>query len=138
MYWDELRTAMSHAGGSMLSRRAAVMRDDISLRPAGTNRYVQRHQRILFSVPITFRYMMAGVLRTSQGISLDISEGGLGALVKSGLRIGETVKIDLPLPGAMLSTVAIVRHTSSGRSGFEFLGLTAEERSRITSVIGAS
>jgi len=40
------------------------------------------------------------------------------------------------LPGRTMNTVAIVRHTSSVRSGFEFLGLTPEERSRISSSYG--
>jgi hypothetical protein len=34
-----------------------------------------------------------------------------------------------------LSTIAIVRHTSSIQSGFEFFGLTPDERTQITSVI---
>jgi len=35
------------------------------------------------------------------------------------------------LQGCALSTVAIVRHCANLRSGFEFLGLTPEERSQI-------
>ena len=93
---------------------------------------VRRHPRALFSVPITLRYLMAGGIRTSRGISLDISEEGLGAIVQGDLCLGETVEIDLRMPEQPLSTVAIVRHTSSVRSGFEFLGLTAEERRQIT------
>jgi hypothetical protein len=65
-------------------------------------------------------------------MSVDISEGGMGAIVQDDLRVGETVKIDLPLPGGALTMVAIVRHTSSSRSGLEFLGLTPEERLRIS------
>jgi hypothetical protein len=79
---------------------------------------------------------MAGGVRTSHGISLDISEGGVGALVPGRLWIGDTVAIDLPLPERMLSTVAIVRHTSSVSSGFEFVGLTPEERDQILSIAG--
>ena len=36
-----------------------------------------------------------------------------------------------------LSAVAIVRHASTGRSGFEFLGLTPEERQQIASVMSS-
>ena len=92
---------------------------------------IRRHPRALFSVPITLRYLMAGGIRTSRGISLDISEEGLGAIVQGDLCLGETVEIDLRMPENPLSTVAIVRHTSSVRSGFEFLGLTPEERRQI-------
>jgi hypothetical protein len=96
------------------------------------NKCVRRHPRALFSVPLTLRHLMTGGVRTSRGVSLDISEAGLGALVETDLQVGETVVMDLPLPERMLSAVAVVRHTSSARSGFEFLGLTPEERAQIT------
>jgi len=70
---------------------------------------VRRYPRTLFSVPVTLRHLMTGGIRSLRGISLDISEGGFGA---------------------------IVRHTSSVRSGFEFLGLTAEERQQIANATG--
>jgi PilZ domain len=98
----------------------------------------RRHPRALFSVPVTLYHLMPGGVQTSRGISLDISEAGLGALVQGDLRVGETVEIDLPLSERMLNAVAIVRHTSSMRSGFEFLGLTPEERVQITHVVGNS
>jgi c-di-GMP-binding flagellar brake protein YcgR len=74
---------------------------------------------------------------TTKGISLDISEGGLGALVQggAGFQVGEAVGIDFRLCEQLLSTIAIVRYTSSLRSGFEFLGLTAEERQDITHAV---
>jgi hypothetical protein len=72
----------------------------------------------------------------SHGISLDISEGGIGALVQGRLHLGETVAINIALPGCTLSAVAIVRHTSSVSSGFEFVGLTPEERLQILNVVG--
>jgi c-di-GMP-binding flagellar brake protein YcgR len=97
---------------------------------------VQRYPRTPFSVPLTIRYLKPGGIRTTHGISLDISEGGLGALVEGGLHIGETVAIDLLLQQHPLHTVAIIRHTSSIRSGFEFLGLTAEERQQIADEVG--
>jgi len=71
-------------------------------------------------------------------MSLDISEGGLGAIVQGDLRVGEMVKIDVPIPECPLTAVVIVRHSSSVRSGFEFLGLTAEERRQIANAIGRS
>lgn len=82
---------------------------------------------------MTLRHLMSGRIRSSRGISLDISEGGLGAIVQEDLRVGEMVEIDVRIPDRPLNAVAIVRHTSSVRSGLEFLGLTAEERLQITS-----
>ncbi|HEV2485623.1 MAG TPA: PilZ domain-containing protein, partial [Terracidiphilus sp.] len=102
------------------------------------NAVVRRYRRALFSVPVTFHHLAAGGVRTSRGISLDISEGGLGALVQGNLEVGETVAVDLPLAEQTLSAVAIVRHTSNLGSGFEFVGLTPEERAQITSVVGSA
>jgi len=100
------------------------------------NEPLRRHPRALLSVPLRLRHLMGGGIHNSRGITLDISEGGVGALVQGDLRLGETVELDLQLPGRPLSAIAIVRHTSSVRSGFEFLGMTAEERSEIASTCG--
>lgn len=103
---------------------------DIHPGPATTypNGCVRRYPRALFSVPVTLHHPMAGGVSTLHGISLDISKGGLGALVQASLDVGEVVEIDLQLPERMLSAYAIVRDTSRVRSGFEFLGLTAEKK----------
>lgn len=95
----------------------------------------QRHARMLLSVPIMLHHLVPGGVRFTHGISLDISESGLGALLKRGLRVGDTVSVELELPDYELKAVAIVRHSSSARSGFEFLGLTHEERQRISSLV---
>ena len=97
---------------------------------------VQRYPRTPFSVPLTIRHLQPGGIETTHGISLDISQGGLGALVEGRLQVGETVTIDLLLQHPPLHTVAITRHTSSIRSGFEFMGLTAEERQQIANAAG--
>lgn len=97
---------------------------------------VQRHRRVLFSIPITLRHLEHGGVRASRGISLDLSESGIGALVEGGLQVGDAVEIDLQLPDRQLSAVAIVRHTSTIRSGFEFFGLTADERSHLAAIVG--
>ena len=93
---------------------------------------IRRHPRTLFSVPITLQHLDRGGVRSYHGISLDISEGGLGALVQTGLEVGEMVEIELPLAMRSLSTIAIVRYASEVRTGFEFVGLTPEERTQIT------
>jgi len=98
----------------------------------------RRHPRVLFSVPITVRHLCRGGVQATHGISLDLGEGGLGAIVQGDIYVGETVAIDLRLSEQLLTTVAIVRHSSSVSSGFEFVGLTPEERLQITNVIGQS
>ncbi len=103
---------------------------------APQERPLQRYPRALFSVPVTLRHLAAGGIQASPGISLDISGGGLGAIVRGDLRVGEMVEIDVRIPGCELTAVAIVRHTSDLRSGFEFVGITAEERQHIANAIG--
>ncbi|PYV80134.1 MAG: hypothetical protein DMG93_19625 [Acidobacteria bacterium] len=97
----------------------------------------RRQNRVLYSTPIRLHCLMPGGVRTCRGISLDISEGGMGALVQSDLMVGEAVEVDVQLPRSSLCAVAIVRHASSTRSGFEFLGLTTEERQQIASVMSS-
>jgi len=97
---------------------------------------VRRHPRTLCSVSVTLRHLAARGIQTRRGVSLDISEGGLGALVQGELSVGETVEIDLQLHAHALRAFGIVRHSSSVRSGFEFLGLKAEERQQIASLVG--
>ena len=108
--------------------------------PASQKRYpaVQRHPRVLYSIPVTLHHLANGGLRSSRGISLDISEGGVGALVEGSFEVGQSVGIDILLPDSLLSAVAIVRHTSGARSGFEFVGLTAEERLHLASLVGSA
>ncbi len=113
--------------------------DLYSARPADPEpRPLQRYPRALFSVPARFQYLLPGGIRSSRGTTLDISEGGLGAIVSGELRVGDMVEIDVRIAEATLTIVAIVRHSSKVQSGFEFVGLTPEERQQITSVIGSA
>lgn len=103
-------------------------------RPRGEQRV---YPRTLFSVPLQLRHLRPGGVSTSRGLTLDLSEGGVGALVQIDLIVGEAIEIELQLPKGLLSAVAIVRYSSSLRSGFEFVGLSAEERQKIAATIGA-
>jgi c-di-GMP-binding flagellar brake protein YcgR len=95
----------------------------------------RKHPRVLFSVPVTIRHLMPGGVRSSRGISLDLSENGMGALVEGGLQTGDKITIEFSLSGRQLQAVAIVRHSSVLRSGFEFLGLNPKERGLIASAV---
>ncbi len=105
------------------------------LGPNDSKDVIRRHPRALFSIPITLHHLTSGGIRKTRGISLDLAEGGLGALVQGELQPGETVEIELGLSQRPLNTIAIVRHSSSIRSGFEFLGLTSEERLQIANLL---
>jgi hypothetical protein len=73
------------------------------------------------------RFLRFGPFVT-RGVSLDISERGMSALVCGSPRVGETVVIGLPLQGDPIEVLATVRHSSDAQSGFEFypLSKTAE------------
>jgi len=98
-------------------------------------RSLRRYPRSIFTAPLTLRHLGAGGVCKLRGITLDVSEGGMGALVQGNLQLGEAFEVDLHVDGRVLNAVAIVRHTSSVRSGFEFLGMTSEERSQIAEII---
>jgi hypothetical protein len=108
------------------------------VKPNGAYEFNRRHPRILFSIPITVRHLCQGGVQSTRGMSLDLGEGGLGAIVQGEVRVGETVAIDFRLSDQPLTTVAIARHSSQVRSGFEFIGLKPEERLRIGKLVGRS
>lgn len=98
----------------------------------------RKHVRSLFSIPFELRQLAGPSPHPLHAISLDISEGGIGALVQGNLHVGETVQVDLPLADQTIRVVAVVRHTSVLRSGFEFLQLSDGERRRITKLAGVA
>ena len=98
----------------------------------------RQHPRAFFSVPIMLRHLSRGGVRITRGISLDLGIGGLGAMIQGDVQVGDTVSIDFQLSDGALTAVAIVRHTSSVRSGFEFVGLTVAERGWISSFVGTT
>ena len=91
--------------------------------------YVRRREtRYVSSMTATLqRFLRFGPIIT-RGVTLDISMGGMSALVCGAPRVGETVVIGLSLPDANIEMLASVRHSSDARSGFEFypLSLIAE------------
>ena len=97
----------------------------------------RKHQRSLFSVPFELRQLAGPAPYPLHAISLDISEGGLGALVQGNLKVGEAVQVDLPIAARTIRLVAVVRHTSPLRPGFEFLGMSEGDRLDISRVTGS-
>jgi c-di-GMP-binding flagellar brake protein YcgR len=95
------------------------------------NNGTRRHPRFMFTVPVTVRHWPPQGFRTARGMTLDISESGMAAIMPDSLAVGEVVEIDLSLPVGLLNTLATVRYSSSNRSGFEFVGLSTQERQQI-------
>jgi hypothetical protein len=59
-------------------------------------------------------------------------------MVHGKVQVGDTVSIDFELSQGALTAVAIVRHASNTRSGFEFVGLTVAELGWISMFVGTT
>ncbi len=55
------------------------------------------------------------------GHTVDISESGVGALLKLGVPLGQIVQLEFRLPYGPVAALALVRHQSAFRFGFEFV-----------------
>jgi hypothetical protein len=94
-------------------------------------RVERRDPRYFESIPLKLqRYLRFGP-STTRGVSLDISSHGMSALVCGPPRKGETVVIELQLPGMLVQTLATVRHSTDSRSGFEFYPLSSSSEAAI-------
>jgi TonB family protein len=84
-------------------------------------------------VPLDVIALRSGVPQNLPGRCADLSEGGVGAMVAGELSPGQQVAIELRLPnvGLPVRTRAVVRYQGAMRCGFEFVGLSAEQREMI-------
>ena len=85
----------------------------------------RRHVRYRLAVPITVYRKGAPAVR---GISVEISESGMSALVGDELAVGDTVDLE-PVAGSRIS--ALIRRQMGKIFGFEFLNLTSAQIQRI-------
>ncbi len=86
--------------------------------------------RYWLSVPLRIRSDDGSVM---QGLSVEISEGGMSAMASDPLRVGERVELE-PVEGGSVS--ALVRHKLGQMYGFEFVDLSAEQAQRIAESCG--
>jgi hypothetical protein len=85
----------------------------------------RQEPRYVSSIPVGLqRFLRFGPFVT-RGVTLDISQRGMSALVCGAPRAGETVVITLSLQAAPIEMLATVRHSSDAKSGFEFYPLSA-------------
>src|SRR6202163_3295087 len=77
--------------------------------------------------------LRSGVPENLPGRCTDISEAGVGAVVAGELSAGLQVAVELRLPnvGVAVRARALVRYQSRLRCGFEFVGLSVEQRELI-------
>jgi hypothetical protein len=106
------------------------------LETAVTTQYptARRHPRCLFTVPVTLQRWLAGVPFATQGISLDISPGGIAVAVCSPPSVGETVDIQLHAHARPCGARAIVRYNTQAQAGLEFLESEPDLQQLIASV----
>jgi len=97
---------------------------------SGTSR---RFPRSPLATPVDVVVLRAGVPENIPGRSVNVSEGGLAAILAGELRLNQLVGLELRLPHLSLpiQTRARVRHQVELQCGLEFLGLSPEQRELI-------
>ena len=81
----------------------------------------RRYPRHFLSAPVTTWSLLNSGPQVTRGLTLEISLGGLSAVLCGPPKPGERVSVRLNLLNITYETPAIVRHSSSARTGFEFL-----------------
>jgi len=104
---------------------------------SGVRRRIPRYS---VAIPVDITVLRSGAPASIPGRSLDLGEGGVAAVLAAELQLGEWVAVEFLLPnaGQSLQTKAVVRHHNHLRCGFEFLGLSGDQRSMIRRWAGNS
>ena len=104
---------------------------------SGVRRRIPRYS---VAIPVDITVLRSGAPASIPGRSLDLGEGGVAAVLAAELQLGEWVAVEFQLPNATqaLQTKAVVRHHNQLRCGFEFLGLSGDQRSMIRRWAGSS
>jgi len=93
----------------------------------------RKFSRQRISVALDVILLRSGVPENVPGRCVDLSEGGIGAMVAGELSAGQQVAIELRLPqvSVPLRARARVRYQGKLRCGFEFVGLPEEQQQMI-------
>src|SRR4051794_7974005 len=98
----------------------------------------RRHPRHFLSAPVSTWHLLNSGPQVSRGLTLEIGIGGLAAVLCGPPQVGERVSVRLNLLNVAFEALAIVRHSSPARTGFEFLQPSPELLSSIENCIQAS
>jgi c-di-GMP-binding flagellar brake protein YcgR len=98
----------------------------------------RRYPRFFLSEPLVARRALNSGSHVARGITLEISLGGLSAVLCGPPPVGERVSVQLNLMNSAFEAPAIVRHSSPARTGFEFLDLSPRSRRRLENCIQRS
>jgi len=105
---------------------------------AGQHNPERRYPRHFLSAPVTTWSLLNSGPQVTRGLTLEISLGGLSAVLCGPPKRGERVSVRLNLLNVAFETLAIVRHSSPARTGFEFLEPSPEFLHSIENCIQAS
>ena len=97
----------------------------------------RRHPRFLLSFPLSLTRMEEPGQPVTHGLSLDLSRGGTSAVMRGQPAVGETVRLSLQFLGVPVETLAVVRHSNSTHSGFEFLNLSPTQQQQLDESVHA-
>jgi c-di-GMP-binding flagellar brake protein YcgR len=105
----------------------------LALQSASEYGVQRKHQRYILSEPlILIRRLSPTDARREPGISTEISEGGMSAIVAVVLEVGDEVELAFDITsGEHIQTEAVVRNHYQFRHGFEFVSLSETEREKI-------
>jgi PilZ domain len=88
------------------------------LTPAATSVELRSNPRFTLNVELVVHSHSVGVLK---GKTVDISESGLGAILKIEIPLNEVVQLDFKLPEGSVEIEALVRQRNAFRYGFQFV-----------------
>ena len=93
----------------------------------------RRVARYRTEIPVVVRVLVDGEYLDVPGRCFEIGEGGLGAVITREFPAGEMVSLELSFPQLTPQAPlrAVVRHRMGFLHGFEFLGLSPEQREMI-------
>jgi TonB family protein len=101
-----------------------------------------RRRRVRYRVqaPVDVTVLRSGIPDTVPGRSVNLGEGGVGAVLAGELLPGESVGVEIRLPHAAdsLRTRALVRHHDKLRYGMEFVGLSSKQQAAIRDWVGGA
>jgi hypothetical protein len=84
----------------------------------------RRHARFILEVDVTVRSPTLGLI---PGMSIEMSESGMSAILPVEVPVGETVDLRINLPLGPVDRRAVVRNRNAFRHGFEFGGRNKED-----------
>ena len=90
----------------------------------------RRFTRHRTDLPLTVTVLRQEGYSRLQGRCHEIAEAGLGGVISTALSAGEVVSLEFSIPNmpAPLILRAVVRHRAGLVHGFEFIGLSPEQR----------